>query len=127
MMQVLEGEGRHWTQSFYWIPKYVFDVNLDFKKINKADDIKGSINDKERSLIIVDRSMRESFSPGKEITNKTETNTPSYFLTHIATFYNDNPDYAYIYPYTSMSENRDVQWVQIREVNFSTRNLSSLN
>lgn len=119
--------GRHWTQSFYWIPKYVFDVNLDFKKINKADDIKGSINDKERSLIIVDRSMRESFSPGKEITNKTETNTPSYFLTHIATFNNDNPDYAYIYPYTSMSENRDIQWVQIREVNFSTRNLSSLN
>ena len=115
--------GRHWTQSFYWIPKYVFDVNLDFKKINKADDIKGSINDKERSLIIVDRSMRESFSPGKEITNKTETNTTSYFLTHIATFNNDNPDYAYIYPYTSMSENRDIQWVQIREVNFSTRNL----
>jgi hypothetical protein len=100
---------------------------LDFKKINKADDIKGSINDKERSLIIVDRSMRESFSPGKEITNKTETNTQSYFLTHIATFNNDNPDYAYIYPYTSMSENRDIQWVQIREVNFSTRNLSSLN
>ena len=100
---------------------------MDFKKINNADDIKGSINDKERSLIIVDKSMRESFSPGKEISNKTETNTPSYFLTHIATFNNDNPDYAYIYPYTSMSENRDIQWVQIREVNFSTRNLSSLN
>jgi hypothetical protein len=115
--------GRHWTQSFYWIPKYVLDVNLDFKKINKADDIKGSINDKERSLVIVDRSMRESFFPGKEISNKTETNTPSYFLIPIATFNNDNPDHAYIYPYTSMSENRDIQWVQIREVNFSTSNL----
>jgi hypothetical protein len=119
--------GRHWTQSFYWIPKYVLDLNLDFKKINKADDINGSINDKERSLIIVDRSMRESFFPGKEISNKTETNTPSYFLIPIATFNNDNPDHAYIYPYTSMSENRDIQWVQIREVNFSTGNLSSLN
>jgi hypothetical protein len=115
--------GRHWTQSFYWIPKYVLDVNLDFKKINKADDIEGSINDKERSLIIVDRSMRESLSSGKEISNKTETNTPSYFSTPIATFSNDNPGYAYIYPYTSMSENRDIQWVQIREVNFPTRNL----
>jgi hypothetical protein len=115
--------GRHWTQSFYWIPKYVFDVDLDFKKINKADDIKGSINDKERSLIIVDRSMRESLSSGNEISNKTETNTWSYFLTPIATFSNDNPDYAYIYPYTSMSENRDIQWVQVREVNFSTHNL----
>ena len=119
--------GRHWTQSFYWIPKYVFDVDLDFKKINKADDIKGSINDKERSLIIVDRSMRESLSLGNEISNKTETNTPSYFLTPIATFSNDNPAYAYIYPYTSMSENRDIQWVQIREVNFSTHNLTSIN
>jgi Ca2+/Na+ antiporter len=119
--------GRHWTQSFYWIPKYVLDLNLDFKKINKADDINGSINDKERSLIIVDRSMRESFFPGKEISNKTETNTPSYFLIPIATFNNDNPDHAYIYPYTSMSENRDIQWVQIREVNFFTSNLSSLN
>jgi hypothetical protein len=115
--------GRHWTQSFYWVPKYVLDVDLDFKKINKADDIKGSINDKERSLIIVDRSMRESLSSGNEISNKTETNTPSYFLTPIATFSNDNPAYVYIYPYTSMSENRDIQWIQIREVNFSTRNL----
>jgi hypothetical protein len=115
--------GRHWTQSFYWIPKYVLDVNLDFKKINKADDIKRSINDKERSLTIVDRSMRESLSSGKEISNKTETNTPSYFLTPIVTFSNDNPAYAYIYPYTSMSENRDIQWVQISEVNFSARNL----
>jgi hypothetical protein len=115
--------GRHWTQSFYWIPKYVLDVNLDFKKINKADDIKGSINDKERSLIIVDRSMRESLSAGKEISNKTETNTSSYLLTPIATFSNDNPAYAYIYPYTSMSENRDILWVQISEVNFSTRDL----
>jgi hypothetical protein len=119
--------GRHWTRGFYWIPKYVLDVNLDFKKINKADDIKGSINDKERSLIIVDRSMRESLSSGKEISNKTETNASSFFLTHIATFSNDNPGYAYIYPYTSMSENRDIQWVEIREVNFSTRNLTSTN
>lgn len=119
--------GRHWTQSFYWIPKYVLDVNLDFKKINRADDIKGSINDKERSLIIVDRSMRKSFSSGKEISSKTETDTPSYFLTPIATFSNDKPDYAYIYPYTSMSENRDIRWVQIREVNFSSRNLTSIN
>lgn len=119
--------GRHWTQSFYWIPKYVLDVDLDFKKINKADDIKGSINDKERSLIIVDRSMRESLPSGNEIYNKAETNTPSYFLTPIATFSNDNPAYVYIYPYTSMSENRDIQWVQIREVNFSTRNLTSIN
>jgi hypothetical protein len=119
--------GRHWTQSFYWIPKYVLDVNLDFKKINRADDIKGSINDKERSLIIVDRSMRKSFSSGKEISSKTETDTPSYFLTPIATFNNDKTDYAYIYPYTSMSENRDIRWVQIREVNFSARNLTSIN
>jgi hypothetical protein len=119
--------GRHWTQSFYWIPKYVLDVNLDFKKINRADDIKGSINDKERSLIIVDRSMRKSFSSGKEISSKTETDTPSYFLTPIATFNNDKPDYAYIYPYTSMSENRDIRWVQIREVNFFARNLTSIN
>jgi hypothetical protein len=116
--------GRHWTQSFYWIPKYVLDVNLDFKKINKADDIKGSINDKERSLIIVDRSMRESFSSDEKISNITDT--PSNF-SHIATFNNDNHEYAYIYPYTSMSENRDIRWVQIMEATFSTRNLSSLN
>jgi hypothetical protein len=115
--------GRHWTQSFYWIPKYVLDVNLDFKKINRVDDIKGSINDKERSLIIVDRFMRESLSSGKEISNKTKIDTPSYFLTPIATFNNDDPDYAYVYPYTSMSENRDIRWVQIREVNFPIRNL----
>jgi hypothetical protein len=113
--------GRHWSQSFFWIPKYVFDVNLDFRKINEVDDIQVPVDNKERLLIIVDRSMKEWFSSSNtETANR--TNDPSYFSRPIVTFEDRNPKYPYAYPYTSMSENRDIQWVQIREVNFSGRN-----
>ena len=31
--------GRHWTRGYFWIPKHVFGINIDFKKINQVDDI----------------------------------------------------------------------------------------
>jgi len=31
--------GRHWTRGYFWIPKHVFDINIDFRRINQAEDI----------------------------------------------------------------------------------------
>ncbi len=28
--------GRHWTMGYFWIPKHVFDINIDFRRINQA-------------------------------------------------------------------------------------------
>jgi hypothetical protein len=53
--------GRHWTRSYFWIPKYVFDINIDFKRINQADDIPiPAVTDK--IFLIVDNRMRNSLS-----------------------------------------------------------------
>jgi hypothetical protein len=53
--------GRHWTKGYFWIPKHVFDINIDFKRINQAEDIPiPAINDK--ILLIVDNQVRNSLS-----------------------------------------------------------------
>ena len=31
--------GRHWTRGYFWIPKHVFDIDIDFKRIDQADEI----------------------------------------------------------------------------------------
>jgi hypothetical protein len=31
--------GRDWTRSYFWIPKYIFDINIEFKVIDQAEDI----------------------------------------------------------------------------------------
>jgi hypothetical protein len=31
--------GRHWTMGYIWIPKHVFDINIDFKRIEQVNDI----------------------------------------------------------------------------------------
>ena len=35
--------GRHWTRGLYWIPKYVYNIDLDFKKVDKVNDKKPPI------------------------------------------------------------------------------------
>ena len=30
--------GRHWTMGYFWIPKHIFDINIDFKRIDQVND-----------------------------------------------------------------------------------------
>jgi hypothetical protein len=109
--------GRHWTRSYFWIPKYVFDINIDFKRINGADDIPvPAVTDK--ILLIVDNQVRNSVS------DKDMSTVLKYYyyytITPIATFKDKTIKYdTSKYPYTSMSQNYDIRWVQIRGFNLS--------
>lgn len=48
--------GRHWTMGYFWIPKHVFDINIDFKRINQADDIPvPAVTDKILLIVEVNR------------------------------------------------------------------------
>jgi hypothetical protein len=109
--------GRHWTRGYFWIPKHVFDINIDFERIDQADDIPlPSINDK--IFLIVDNQVKDSVS------DKDMSIMKRYYyyytITPIATFQDKTITYdTSKYPYASLSENRDVKWVQIRGFNIS--------
>jgi predicted RND superfamily exporter protein len=109
--------GRHWTRGYFWIPNQVFDINIDFRRINQAEDIPiPEVNDK--ILLIVDNQVRNSLSD-RDI-SMMEKYYYYYTITPIATFKDKTIKYdTSKYPYASMSENRDTRWVQIRGFNLS--------
>jgi hypothetical protein len=109
--------GPHWTRSYFWIPKHVFDINIDFRRIDQADDIPvPAVTDK--ILLIVDNRVRNSLSDRDMST--VQKYYYYYTITPIATFKDKTIKYdTSKYPYASMSVNRDTRWVQIRGFNLS--------
>ncbi len=111
--------GRHWTRGLYWIPKYVYNIDLDFKKVDKANDIPISVKG-EKAILIVDNTIKRSLSDNtnnNDIQNRRRQQqlNPYYNMTPIAIFKDNSTHYDLDkYPYTSMSENRDTKWVEIR-------------
>jgi hypothetical protein len=107
--------GRHWARGYFWIPKHVFDINIDFKRIDQADDIPvPGVTDK--ILLIVDNRVRNSVSDRDMST--VQKYYYYYTIIPIATFKDKTINYdTSKYPYASMSENHDVRWVQIRGFN----------
>jgi hypothetical protein len=109
--------GRHWTMGYIWFPKHVFDINIDFKRIEQVDDIPvPAVTDK--ILLIVDNQVKNSLS------DRDTSNVQKYYyyytITPIATFQDKSITYdTSKYPYASMSVNRDINWVQIRGFNLS--------
>jgi hypothetical protein len=109
--------GRHWTTGYIWIPKHVFDINIDFKRIERVDDIPvPEVTD--NILLIVDDQVKNSLS------DRDTSNVQKYYyyytITPIATFQDKAIKYdTSKYPYASMSVNRDIKMVQIRGFNLS--------
>jgi hypothetical protein len=109
--------GRHWTRGYFWIPKHVFDLNIDFRKIDGADDTPIP-STKDKFFLIADNKVRDSVSDkDMSLIKKYYYN---YTIIPIATFQDRTTTYdTSKYPYASMNENRDVKWVQIRGFNIS--------
>jgi hypothetical protein len=110
--------GRHWTRTFFWIPRYIFNVDMSFKKINNVNDLPIP-NTEDKYVILVDKHIRDSLP-----TNRLIINQKDFFY-----YYYTKPvvrlDFATAdldtskYPFVSMSENRDTGPVTIREFNLS--------
>jgi hypothetical protein len=107
--------GRHWTRGLYWIPRYVYDLDLDFKKVDNANDIPLSV-ETEKAILIVDNTIKRSMSDNNnDIQNEQQQLNLYYNTIPIATFKAKSMRYDVDkYPYASMSENRDTRWVEIR-------------
>lgn len=110
--------GRHWTRGLYWIPKYVYNIDLDFIKVDKINDIPLSV-EREKAITIVDNTIKHSLSDNNNnLQNRQRQQqqlNPYYNMIPIAIF-KDNSTHFDLdeYPYTSMIENRDTKWVEIR-------------
>ena len=108
--------GRHWTRGLYWIPKYVYNIDLDFKKVDKVNDIPLSV-EREKVIILVDNTLERSlYDYNNQTQNRRLQQLNLYYNTiPIATFNNKSTHYDLDkYPYASMSENRDTNWIEIR-------------
>jgi hypothetical protein len=103
--------GRHWTRGFYWIPKFIFDLDVDYKKIDKYDDIPEQTTN-EKFLFIVDKKLNRSLEKEKNLKEVTsyKTTIPIAMFSDKTFYYRDYP-----FPYTSMSANiPPTNWVQFR-------------
>jgi Dolichyl-phosphate-mannose-protein mannosyltransferase len=109
--------GRHWTRGLYWIPKYVYNIDLDFKKIDRVNDIPLFV-EREKPILIVDNTIKRSISDyyNNYIQNGQQQQLNLYYnTTPIATFKDKSIHYDLDkYPYASMSENQDTKWAEIR-------------
>ena len=112
--------GRHWTRGLYWIPRYVYDIDLEFKIVDNANDIPISI-ETEKAILIVDNTIKRSMSDNNnDIQNEQQQLNLYYNTIPIATLKDNSTHYDLDkYPYASMSENRDIKQVEIR-VNANT-------
>ncbi len=115
--------GRHWTRGLFWIPRYVYDIDLDFKKVDNANDIPISV-ETEKAILIVDNTIKRSVSDNNnDIQNRQQQLNLYYKTIPIATFKDKSMRYDLDkYPYASMTENRDTRWVEIR-ANANTGNI----
>ena len=114
--------GRHWTRGLFWIPRYVYNIDLDFKNVDNANDTPRSI-ETEKVILIVDNTIKRSMSDNNnDIQNRQQLDI-YYHIIPIATFKDKSMHYDHNkYPYASMSENQDTKWVEIR-ANVSTNNV----
>jgi hypothetical protein len=107
--------GRHWTMGYIWIPKNVFDINIEFKRIEQVNDIPVPAAT-DKILLIADNQVKHSLSDRD--TSTAQKYYYYYTITPIATFQDKSIKYdTSKYPYASMSVNRDITWVQIRNFN----------
>jgi Dolichyl-phosphate-mannose-protein mannosyltransferase len=102
--------GNHWIYGAFWIPKYVFDKDHDFKGFYT----KGSV-DTEKAVLVIDRRFLDALSadsPEKHIEELQNLNSTSSSVAKFSEkrpYFDDN-----IYPYTSMEENNGIGRVEVR-------------
>ena len=105
--------GRHWTRGFLWIPTHVFNIEANFKQINRLDSLNLSKYD-DNSLLFIDNELRKSLV---QIKNKNKFSQDNLYKStnELSTFVGVNVNYDKSqYPYHSMYENNDIKWLQIR-------------
>ena len=74
--------GSHWTRGLFWIPRYVYDIDLDFKIVDSANIIPWSV-EAQKVILIVDNIIKRSMSNN----NDTKHTTTEFVLQHHSNCY----------------------------------------
>ena len=104
--------GRYWTEAFVWIPRYIFDKDIQFIKDRDRDNIFEELADENKRLIfLLDRSDRESMKDNRDenLENLYDNTNPLVTVDDKAIKYDRST-----YPYTNLNPNRDIGKVQVR-------------
>jgi hypothetical protein len=102
--------GNHWIYGAFWIPKYVFDKDHDFKGFFT----KGSV-DTEKAVLVIDRRFFDALSSNSPEKHIEELQNLNNSASTIAKFREKRPYFDdNIYPYTSMEENNGIGKVEVR-------------
>ena len=103
--------GNHWIFGTFWIPKYVYGNDHEFKGFFT----KGSV-DTDKVLIVADSRLLDAISSEdldrhlKELKSLYDHSTISATFVENRTYYDEN-----IYPYQSMSENRGIGKIEVKK------------
>ena len=102
--------GNHWIYGAFWIPKYVYDKDHDFKGFFT----RGSVNT-DKVVIVADSRLLDAISSANPEEHIAELKSLYDNSTIVGTFKEKRPDYdANTYPYQSMSENRGIGKIEVR-------------
>ena len=114
--------GNHWIFGTFWIPKYVYGKDHNFKGFFT----KGSV-DTDNVVIVADRRLLDAVSSENPEKHIKELQNLYNNANTIAEFKERRMDYNDdIYPYQSMSENRGIGRIEIKTINHILT-LSNLN
>jgi Dolichyl-phosphate-mannose-protein mannosyltransferase len=102
--------GNHWIYGAFWIPKYAYDKDHDFKGFFT----RGSVNT-DKVVIVADSRLLDAISSANPEEHIAELKSLYDNSTIVETFKEKRPDYdANTYPYQSMSENRGIGKIEVR-------------
>jgi hypothetical protein len=103
--------GNHWIFGTFWIPKYVYKYDHEFKGFFTE----GSI-DTDKALIVADSRLLHAISSEDPETHLKDLKSLYDNSTKIATFVENRTYYdENIYPYQSMSENRGIGKIVVKK------------
>ena len=103
--------GNHWIFGTFWIPKYVYHKDHDFKGFFTN----GTVGT-EKVLIVADRRLLDAISSGQPEEHLRELRNLYENSATVATFKENRSEFNDdIYPYQSMSENRGIGQIEVRK------------
>jgi hypothetical protein len=102
--------GRYWTEIFIWIPKYVFDKDIQYIKENN-DSILEKLEKGKNAIFLIDRNIPKAIEEGnKNLEMLDGTTNPIITIDDKGL---DEYDRS-IYPYNSLDVNRNIGIILVK-------------
>jgi hypothetical protein len=102
--------GKYWTEIFIWIPKYIFDKDIEFTKENDHSILK-EIHKGRNFIFLVDRYVANGIKKGDKQLVGLDRNTDPIITINDKT---SNQYNRSIYPYNNLDSNLDIGRILVK-------------